>query len=104
MDNGGTIYEFTPSGVRSTFGSPGMAPDSVNLAFDSAGNLYVADFNSYSVYKFAPDGTESSFAYESNSPRCLAVQPVPEPSGWALLAMGIGVVLGGLRLSRRQTN
>jgi hypothetical protein len=54
-----TIYEFTPGGVQSTFGSvPGQG---FGLAFDSAGNLYAADGVDVTIYKFTPDGTRSVF-------------------------------------------
>ena len=32
------------------------------LAFDAAGNLYVADSSKHSVFKYTPDGTKSTFA------------------------------------------
>jgi len=32
------------------------------LAFDAAGNLYVADLDKHSVFKYTPDGTKSTFA------------------------------------------
>src|SRR5213592_4400993 len=53
---GSNIYEFTPNGVRSTFAS-GLAGA---LAFDKAGNLFVA--NGDSIYKFTPSGMRSIFA------------------------------------------
>src|SRR6266566_4101932 len=57
----GNIYEFTPAGVRSTFASGLDGPE--GLAFDSAGNLFVADtFTSGAIYKFTPDGMRSTFA------------------------------------------
>src|SRR5436309_6951858 len=34
------------------------------LAFDAAGNLYVADSSKHSVFKYTPDGTKSTFATE----------------------------------------
>ena len=40
---------------------------------------------------------------ELDMPVGLAFQPVPEPATWSLLAMGIGVVLGGRRLRRRSS-
>src|SRR5277367_2515966 len=35
----GTVYEYTPGGVRSTFAS--VSPSPHGLAFDAAGNLFV---------------------------------------------------------------
>ena len=40
-DSIGNIYEFTPSGIRSTFASGLTYP--AGLAFDSHGDLFVAD-------------------------------------------------------------
>jgi sugar lactone lactonase YvrE len=60
-----TIYEITPAGVISTFGStPGQC---FGLAFDSAGNLFAAgsDPTGGIIYKFTPDGTRSVFADSS---------------------------------------
>jgi len=55
----GTIFEFTPSGERIVFGS--IDGQGWGLAFDSTGNLYVADGDAQTVYKFAPNGTRSVF-------------------------------------------
>ena len=49
---GGNIYEFTPNGVRSTFAS-GLTGA---VAFDKAGNLFVADIGNGAIYKFTPTG------------------------------------------------
>src|SRR6266478_2424768 len=54
----GHIYKFTPNGASSTFASGLDGPES--LAFDAAGNLFVADGGS--IYKFAPGGARSTFA------------------------------------------
>jgi hypothetical protein len=43
------------------------------LAFDAAGNLYVADPSRHSVFKYTPDGTKSSFATELKYPLGLCV-------------------------------
>ena len=98
----GNIYEFTPSGTRSTFAS-GLNP--YGLAFNSAGDLFVADGGG-NIYEFTPGGVKSTFAYEVQ-PEGLAFQgitlPVPEPSAWALLAMGSVALLGCLRLRRRSS-
>jgi DNA-binding beta-propeller fold protein YncE len=60
----GSIYQYTPNGERSTFASGLDRPR--GLAFDSAGNLFVATtyidatFRS-TILKFTPDGTQSVF-------------------------------------------
>ena len=54
-----TIFKLTPKGERGSFGSvPGHGMD---LAFDSANNLFAADATSKTIYKFTPDGTRSIF-------------------------------------------
>ena len=69
----GTIFKFTPSGVRIVFGSVPGAPDppvvNLGLAFDSTGNLYATASSAQTIYEFAPDGTRTVFvgpdAFES---------------------------------------
>jgi len=59
----GTIDEFTPNGVRSTFASGLNYPN--GLAFDKVGNLFVAnggDTGSDAVYKFTATGVRTAFA------------------------------------------
>lgn len=48
----GNIYEFTPSGARSTFASGLSRPFS--MAFDGAGNLFVGDYSANNIYKYTP--------------------------------------------------
>ena len=55
----GSIFEFTPSGAKSTF-AVGLNP--IGLAFDSSGNLYEADRSANSIFKFTPAGIRSTFA------------------------------------------
>jgi len=75
-----TIYKFTPDGVQSTFGSvPGQG---LGLAFDSAGNLFAADFFDQTIYKFAPDGTRSVFVDPSG------FTPLSGPGGLAFDRFG----------------
>ena len=67
-DFSANIYEFTPGGTRSTFASGLNEP--FGLAFDSAGNLFVADFGK--IYEFTPGGTRSTFASGLDAPYGLA--------------------------------
>jgi sugar lactone lactonase YvrE len=61
----GSIYQYTPSGVQTIFASGLSRPR--GLAFDSAGNLFVATtfvdatFHS-TILKFTPDGAQELFA------------------------------------------
>ena len=66
----GNIYEFTPGGVQSTFASGLNYP--AGLAFNSAGNLFVADIGSGNIYEFTPGGVQSTFASGLNTPEGLA--------------------------------
>ena len=73
LDHIGSVYKFTPTGVRTTFASGLDSP--VALAFDSRGNLLVADggmddttiFIPAAVYKFAPSGLRSTVASDNDS-------------------------------------
>lgn len=66
----GDIYEITPAGKVSTFGSNTGEPE--GLVFDKAGNLFVSDSmdgvmfagaqDAGEVFKSAPDGSETLFA------------------------------------------
>jgi DNA-binding beta-propeller fold protein YncE len=65
-NGGGFIYKYSPTGVQSTFASGLSRPR--GLAFDSAGNLFVAtNFSNNAtlnctILKIAPDGTQNVFA------------------------------------------
>jgi VPDSG-CTERM motif len=75
-----TIFEYTPGGTRTTFVGPAaFGPNespSGQLAFDSAGNVFVStltsDFTMGSILEFTPGGTESTFATGLRSPRGVA--------------------------------
>jgi hypothetical protein len=67
------------------------------LAFDTAGNLFVADDGSGNVIEITPSGTESTFATGLGNATGLAFQgqtlPVPEPSALGLFAASAGALL-----------
>jgi hypothetical protein len=74
-----TIFEYTPGGTRTTFVGPAaFGPNqfpSGQLAFDSAGNLFVSttgNLGSDSILEFTPGGVESTFATGLSGPRGLA--------------------------------
>lgn len=72
------------------------------LAFDRAGNLYVANVANNTIAKFAPDGVGSVFVSAGlDDPFGLAFQPVPEPTTSALVLAGVAV-LGWTTLQRRR--
>ena len=66
---GGYIGKITPGGVQSTFAS-GIDPQDV--AFNSAGNLFEADYLSGNIYKFTPGGVRSTFASGLSDPLSMA--------------------------------
>jgi sugar lactone lactonase YvrE len=68
----GNILQFSPSGVRSIFASvPGEGLH--GFAFNSAGNLFVAAGGDAGyIFKFTPNGTQSTFASGLDFPTDLA--------------------------------
>jgi DNA-binding beta-propeller fold protein YncE len=98
-DSGGgtsTIYKFTSGGTRSTFASGLNGP--IGLTFDSAGNLFEADWGSGHIYEFTPGGTRTTFASGLSQPSFLAFQPVPEPS--TALLIGFAAIMGRVCMRR----
>jgi sugar lactone lactonase YvrE len=72
-----TLYKITPDGTLSSFA---LLPSSGwGLAFDSAGNLYVAtadaDVNG-AILKFAPDGTSTTFIGAADFPNSGGAGPL----------------------------
>jgi hypothetical protein len=66
----GNIYSFTPTGTRSTLTTGLQGSD--GLAFDSAGNLYVAVQEGNKVVKVTSGGVQSNFGSSLTSPMGLA--------------------------------
>jgi sugar lactone lactonase YvrE len=65
--NGGSIYQYTPTGVQSTFvsGIPvprGLAFDSVGMLFVATNRLVAPDSFQAIILKIAPDGTQTTVA------------------------------------------
>ena len=91
------IDKFTPAGVRSVFASTDLGLAGLSgLAFDSAGNLYVANTLGKNIERFTPDGVGSLFANTPGSaPQGLAftddagvplpLANLPEPAALSLL-------------------
>jgi MYXO-CTERM domain-containing protein len=93
--SGGGSTVFASSGLDIPFG----------LAFDSAGYLYVANFDrgTSNIEKFTPDGlSHTNFANIVNNPRFLAFDAAPEPPTFVLAALAAGIV-GLVARRRRQT-
>jgi hypothetical protein len=72
----------------------------MSLAFDSGGNLYVADAGSTGIgdgriLKFDSNGNMSVFASGLDGPTAIAIY-VPEPASMTILALG-GLALLGRR-------
>jgi hypothetical protein len=86
--NSGNIYEFTPAGVRSTFAS-GLS-NLQGLAFNQTGDLFVGTGDS--IDEFTPNGTKSTFTSATGGAG-LAFEPVPEPSAYALVGLGLAALI-----------
>ena len=105
FDSSGNLYvseeqngllEYTPQGVGHVYAkNVTFNPD--GLAFDRAGNLYVACVGDAAILKFTPQGNSSAFVAPLNSPLSaptfIAFQPVPEPSTWAMVGVGLSALL-----------
>jgi len=63
--SGSTVRKVTPQGEISDAASGLSGP--IGNRFDSAGNMYIANYNTGEITKVAPDGTSSSFARLGNA-------------------------------------
>jgi PEP-CTERM motif len=88
-DNGSlNINEFGPGGGAPTvFATMDNNPN--GLTFDSSGDLFVSDSFGGKIIEFPHNGgTQITIATGLGDPAGLAIQPVPEPSTFALFGIG----------------
>jgi sugar lactone lactonase YvrE len=70
IPSNGSIYQITPSGAQTQFATGLDYP--FGMAFDSAGNLFVANDFSGNIVEITPNGTHSTFASGLNYPTGVA--------------------------------
>jgi sugar lactone lactonase YvrE len=68
----GSIYEYKPDGSRVTFAVLEPFDRPADLAFDTKGNLVMADLDG-NIYKYDPHGVRTPFGSVPNSAQSLAV-------------------------------
>ena len=100
---GPTIFKITPAAVVSTFATGSSSDQFSGLASDSSGNLYATNETNNTISIINSSGDVLIFSSDPSLkfPTAIAISPVPEPSTWALLGLGIGA-LGFFRLRRRK--
>jgi PEP-CTERM motif len=95
-----TIVQFTPSGMESPFTT--VPAEVEGLAFDSAGDLLVANGGGASVLAVAPNGVQRTIATGLPIATGLAAEPVvssvPEPA----TALVFAIAVAGLGLTRQR--
>ena len=91
ITNNGSIYEFTPGGVQSTFASGLNAP--YGLAFDSAGDLFVADGTSGNIYEFTNGGASEKGIFASGLSAPVGLAFAPHPTLSVNIKMFAGIIL-----------
>jgi len=72
----GSVYMATPTGVITTVGNNWDTP--LGLAFDSSGDLFVADRSAGAIDEVKPNGQQLTFAsgaFPPAQPICLAIAP-----------------------------
>jgi len=97
LQNAGSVVGL--NGGRITFENPFTAAPA-GLAFDSSNNLYVAlggtieEYNSFGgTTQIISEASSSVFASGLDDAEYIAIQSVPEPSGWGIIIAGLGVLV-----------
>jgi hypothetical protein len=62
----GTIYKYSANGTATTFGT-GAGNTNLGIGFDTSGDLFVDSRDSYAIYKYTPQGVQSTFATAPSS-------------------------------------
>ncbi len=89
---GETIVRYTPAGTAANFGDdPGPTGNPKGMAFDSATNLYVANFLTGTIYKFDRFGNGTVFASGLNEPVAIAIRRTGSVSAPAKLSITTSV-------------
>jgi sugar lactone lactonase YvrE len=90
------ILKFDPAGERTIFAT-GFSR-AASLAFDSKGDLYVADFGGNAVKRITADGVVHPFAIVQ-SPQFIAVQPNLAAPSVTTTSPGVVTITGALDLT-----
>ncbi len=100
----GTVTTFAGNGNAALFGDGGPALAAAlhgprGVAFDAAGNLYIADTQNHCVRMVDPNGQISTVVPSLNAPRAVAVAPngilYVSDDGIRVIAKGVTGILGG---------
>ena len=92
-----TIVKYTLAPISMETFASGLK-DCGALAFDGEGNLFASDYGAGSIYKYAPDGTRTTFA-TGLKPFFIAIEPMTEKvrnlSARGLVGTGDNALIGG---------
>ncbi len=95
IENGTQVHEYSSTGGDMGIFATFLNDKPIALAVAPNGNLFVAQFQSGQIHQFSPEGGDLGvFASGLIQPVYIAFAPgaaVPEPSGVALITVGLGV-------------